>query len=93
VYIIFSYGVVASAQIIDFRVKEVINIRDGRRLGTIIDMEFNLSEGRITAIIVPGSSKWMGLIKNGDDIVIPWERIKKIGDDVILVDIEARRYP
>jgi YlmC/YmxH family sporulation protein len=77
----------------DFRVKEVINIRDGRRLGTIIDMEFNLSEGRITAIIVPGSSKWMGLIKNGDDIVIPWERIKKIGDDVILVDIEARRYP
>ena len=77
----------------DFRVKEVINIRDGRRLGTIIDMEFYLSEGRITAIIVPGSSKWMGLIKNGDDIVIPWERIKKIGDDVILVDIEARRYP
>lgn len=77
----------------DFRVKEVINIRDGRRLGTIIDMEFNLNEGRITAIIVPGSSKWMGLIKNGDDIVIPWERIKKIGDDVILVDIEARRYP
>ena len=77
----------------DFRVKEVINIRDGRRLGTIIDMEFNLSEGRITAIIVPGSSKWMGLIKNGDDIVIPWERKKKIGDDVILVDIEARRYP
>ena len=77
----------------DFRVKEVINIRDGRRLGNIVDMEFNLSEGRITAIIVPGSSKWMGLIKNGDDIVIPWERIKKIGDDVILVDIEARRYP
>ncbi|HZK34719.1 MAG TPA: YlmC/YmxH family sporulation protein [Bacillota bacterium] len=76
----------------DFRVKEVINIRDGRRLGNIIDMEFNLIEGRISAIIVPGSSKWMGLLKSEDDIVIPWERIKKIGDDVILVDIEGKRY-
>ncbi|HOB19791.1 MAG TPA: YlmC/YmxH family sporulation protein [Candidatus Atribacteria bacterium] len=75
----------------DFREKEVINIRDGRRLGTIIDMEFNLKEGRITAIIVPGSSKWFSFLKGEDDIVIPWERIRKIGDDVILVDIEGGR--
>ncbi|MGI6538192.1 MAG: PRC-barrel domain-containing protein, partial [Caldicoprobacterales bacterium] len=36
----------------DFRTKEVINVRDGRRLGNIIDMEFDLYEGRITAIVV-----------------------------------------
>lgn len=71
----------------DFRQKEVINVRDGRRLGVIIDMEFNLQEGRITAIVVPGSSRWMGLLKGEDDLVIPWEQIKKIGDDVILVDV------
>lgn len=75
----------------DFRQKEVINIRDGRRLGTIIDMEFNLHEGRITAIVVPGGSKWWGFLKGDDDLIIPWERIKKIGDDVILVDIETNR--
>lgn len=74
----------------DFRTKEVINIRDGRRLGSIIDMEFNLSEGRITAIVVPGASRFLGLLKEEDDVVIPWERIKKIGDDVILVDIDIR---
>lgn len=74
----------------DFRTKEVINIRDGRRLGNIIDMEFNLSEGRITAIVVPGTSRFLGLLKEEDDILIPWEKIKKIGDDVILVDIESR---
>lgn len=75
----------------DFRQKEVINIRDGRRLGTIIDMEFNLHEGRITAIVVPGASRWLGLVKSEDDLVIPWEKIKKIGDDVILVDVEGQR--
>lgn len=73
----------------DFRQKEVINVRDGRRLGVIIDMEFNLQEGRITAIVVPGSSRWMGLLKGEDDLVIPWEQIKKIGDDVILVDVSG----
>ncbi len=71
----------------DFRQKEVININDGKRLGCIIDMEFNLCEGRITAIVVPGTSGWFGFLKGCDDIVIPWEKIKKIGDDVILVDI------
>ena len=74
----------------DFRTKEVINVRDGRRLGNIIDMEFNLSEGKITAIVVPGASRFLGLLKEEDDVVIPWERIKKIGDDVILVDVESR---
>ena len=71
----------------DIRQKEVINIRDGKRLGVIIDMEFDLQAGRITAIVVPGPNRWMGFFKGGQDIVIPWERIKKIGDDVILVDI------
>ena len=74
----------------DFRTKEVINVRDGRRLGNIIDMEFNLLEGRITAIVVPGASRFLGLLKEEDDLVIPWEKIKKIGDDVILVDVETR---
>ena len=38
----------------DFRQKEVINIRNGKRLGVIVDMEFDLQAGRITAIVVPG---------------------------------------
>lgn len=73
----------------DFRQKEVININDGRRLGVVVDMEFNLQEGRITAIVVPGSSRWMGFLKGDQDLIIPWENIRKIGDDVILVDVES----
>lgn len=76
----------------DFRQKEVINIRDGRRLGVIIDMEFDLQAGRITAIVVPGSNRIMGFLKGDRDYVIPWDKIKKIGDDVILVDVEPFRF-
>jgi len=72
----------------DFRQKEVINIKDGRRLGVIIDMEFNLREGRITAIVVPGPNRLLGFLKGEQDLVIPWECIKKIGDDVILVEVD-----
>ncbi|NMA95255.1 MAG: YlmC/YmxH family sporulation protein [Clostridiales bacterium] len=73
----------------DFRQKEVINIRDGRRLGYVVDMEFNLYEGRISAIVVPGSNKLLGFLKGNDDLIIPWEQIEKVGDDVILVDIDV----
>lgn len=76
----------------DFRQKEVINIRDGRRLGVIIDMEFDLQAGRITAIVVPGPSRLMGFLKGDNDYIIPWDKIKKIGDDVILVDVESSRF-
>ena len=76
----------------DFRQKEVINIRDGKRLGVIIDMEFDLHAGRITAIVVPGPSKLMGFLKGEGDYVIPWEKIKKRGDDVILVDVDPNKF-
>lgn len=76
----------------DFRQKEVVNMRDGRKLGVIVDMEFDLHAGRITAIVVPGPNKLMSFFKGDNDHVIPWEKIKKIGDDVILVDIDSINY-
>lgn len=71
----------------DFRQKEVINVRDGRRLGVIVDIDFDLATGRVKSIVVPGPSRFLGLLKGEGDIIIPWEKIKKIGDDVILVDV------
>ncbi len=71
----------------DFRHKEVVNINNGKRLGFVQDVCANLETGRITSIIVPGSKKLMSMFAKEDDIVIEWERIKCIGDDIILVDI------
>ena len=72
---------------LDFKHKEVINITDGRRLGFVQDVTANLDSGAITSIIVPGTNKLLGFFSSANDIIIPWEKIKCIGDDVILVEI------
>ena len=71
---------------LDFKHKEVINISNGRKLGFVTDVEACFENGRINSIVVPGNSRKVNLFNN-NDIVIPWEKIKLIGEDVILVDI------
>lgn len=69
--------------------KEVINIIDGKRLGAITDIEIDAESGKLTAIVVPGNGKFLGLFGRNEDVVIPWEKINKIGLDVILVEAIA----
>ncbi|MFS0871633.1 YlmC/YmxH family sporulation protein [Paenibacillus xylanilyticus] len=78
-------------KISDFQTKDVINITDGKRLGQISDLELDLKQGRIEAIVVPGYSRFMGLFGGGTDLVIPWRNIVKIGSDVILVKMDEVR--
>ncbi|MFZ5815516.1 MAG: YlmC/YmxH family sporulation protein [Bacillota bacterium] len=68
--------------------KEVIDIRTGRRLGELIDVEIDEESGRISAIVVPGETRWFGMWGGGPDVVIPWSKIVKIGPDCILVEID-----
>ncbi len=73
---------------LDFRHKEVINIKDGRRLGCVQDVCADLQTGIITSIIVPGgNNKLLNIFSSNNDIVIPWQNIKCISDDLILVEI------
>ena len=72
---------------LDFKHKEVININDGRKLGFVQDVTADLETGGITSIIVPGTTKLFSMFSSNNDITIPWNKIKCIGDDVILVDI------
>ena len=71
----------------DFNSKEVININDGKRLGFVQDVCADLETGKITSIIVPGGNKLLSMFSNENDIVITWDKIKCIGDDIILVEI------
>ena len=71
----------------DLKSREVINISDGARLGCVCDLELELPSGRVLALIVPGESKWFGLLKRDDGLIIPVHRIKKFGEDVILVEL------
>ena len=72
---------------LDFKHKEVVNIKDGKRLGYVQDVCADLNTGVITSIIVPGSNKIINFFNSNNDIVIPWDKIKCIGEDLILVDI------
>lgn len=70
-------------RIVDLRCKEVISICDGSRLGYVNDVEIDTCTGRLVAIVVPGRVKFR-LLGKREDFVIPWEAIRRIGDDIIL---------
>lgn len=72
----------------DIKSKEVVNILDGKKLGKTINLLIDIDCGKIRGIIVPGE-KGISFFKSNDDIYIPWQNIKRIGDDVILVEIPA----
>ena len=73
----------------DLKQKEIVNILDGKKLGTVTDIEIDVESGRLTSIFVPGHGRVFGLFGRNDEIVIPWEKIKKIGLDVVLVEAAA----
>ena len=75
--------------------KEVICIADGRRLGFVTDVQVELPEGNVCAIVVPGPCRFFGLGGRQDDFLIPWNCIKKIGPAIVLVDVkpESCRVP
>lgn len=75
-------------KISELRQKEIISLSQGRRLGFAIDVEINLETGNIEALILPSQGKFFGLLSKDNDIVVAWEKIKRVGTDLILVDIE-----
>lgn len=76
----------------ELRMKEVINLANGKRIGYIHDLEISLEKSRIEAIIVPKENKFLKLFSKDNDYIIPWKKIVKIGQDVILVDIKDTLY-
>jgi len=83
-------GVQIMVKISDLRMREVINIIDGRRLGPIRDIDIDLEDGRINAIILPyHGARLIGFFAKENEIVVPWDRIVRIGIDVILVELNV----
>ncbi|NLW40921.1 MAG: YlmC/YmxH family sporulation protein [Tissierellia bacterium] len=71
----------------EMREKEVINIRDGSKIGLIYDFELDLENNKVVSIIIPGPGKVLGLFGRNKDLIIEWKNIVRIGTDTILVDI------
>lgn len=70
----------------DLQHKDVINIRDGKKIGNIIDVMIE-NNGTMTGLVVEKSKFLVSMFTNKDEIIINWNQIEKIGEDVILVSI------
>ena len=70
------------------REKQVVNVLDGRALGYISDIVLDPATGCIISIVVPGHTGLKCLLRSRS-YVISWISICKIGDDVILVEIDS----
>ena len=70
----------------DLQNKTIINLVDGKDIGNIIDLEIN-EDGTNKGLIVEKHKFLISSLSNKKEILIKWEEIKKIGEDVILVSI------
>lgn len=73
-------------KISDLRARDVINILDGKKLGNIIDIDLDLDNGKVLALVLPGRVKGF-LFTKREEVVVPWQKIVRIGRDVILVEV------
>lgn len=69
----------------DMQRKDIVNLKDGKRLGRIIDAEVT-SAGSISYFVVLEKKFWH-FFKGGNEVTITFSQIKKIGSDVILVEV------
>jgi len=77
------------SRVYELRQKEVINIRDGGRFGFVTDFEVDHDGGKIKTLIIPGPGRMFGMFGRDSEYRVPWEHVKQIGDDLILIDCDA----
>ncbi|NLP43877.1 MAG: YlmC/YmxH family sporulation protein [Peptococcaceae bacterium] len=78
--------------------KEIVNLHDGAKLGLVGDSDIKINiNGKIEALIITPRSGYNWLFGRNNDregayVVVPWKAIKKIGSEVIIVDIDYAEY-
>lgn len=67
--------------------KTLINIIDGKNIGNIVDVKMDEATGNIISLIIEPTKRGFSFSSKGNAYEIKWENIKKIGEDVILVNL------
>ena len=70
----------------ELKYKEVVSVADGGRFGFVGDVEIDLQEGSVRALLIPGRLRLFGLFGREEDRRIPWESVRRFGEDIILVE-------
>lgn len=67
----------------DLQDKDVVDLKSGIKVGNIIDIKIS-SDGYVTSLILE-RKRFSKLFSNNDEVDIPFNKISKIGEDVILI--------
>jgi YlmC/YmxH family sporulation protein len=72
--------------------KEIVDINRAERLGVLgqTDLEINEKSGQIEAMLIP-TLKWFGMKRHGGELRVQWSQIRKIGNDMMIIDMEQYR--
>jgi YlmC/YmxH family sporulation protein len=71
--------------------KEIVNLANGSRLGMVgeSDLVVDAQTGRVSSIILPRKGNFFSFwVERQQQLVIPWEAVRRIGREVIIVDID-----
>ena len=71
----------------DLQNKNIVNVNDGKNIGSIIDVTIDEASGNIVSFIIEPNKNFFKFFNRGSDTEIDWHSITKIGEDVILVKI------
>lgn len=66
--------------------KQIINMNDGKNIGSIIDIKINEENGEILSFIIEPNKNFLSF-KGNKYTEVSWKSINKIGEDVILVKV------
>ncbi|MBO5022653.1 MAG: YlmC/YmxH family sporulation protein [Clostridia bacterium] len=78
---------------LELRCKEVVNVCDGKRLGHITDIVFDLGTACVLGFVLPGEKTGWNLFKPNEQIFLPYRAIVRIGEDTILVELPPNNRP
>ena len=66
--------------------KDVVNNEDGIKLGKIVDIEVDVATGKVISIIIDRGFRLASIFTAKNQTTIPWNKVVKIGNDVIIVE-------
>ena len=78
---------------LELRCKEVVNIVDGKKLGHITDVVFDLSNCCLLGFVVPGEKNFWNIFKGNTELFVSTNQIVKIGEDAVLVELHTTTAP
>ena len=67
--------------------KDIVNIKNGKKIGKIIDVEFDINTGYLIRFVIEKPFFVKNIFNIEEVITIKFTQIKKLGEDVILIDI------